>query len=346
VFLLGAGCRGETLPEQAALPGTYLARQVQGQPMPVKLTAPEGCERMLMRSELVLRENGTFAGKFEIDKECAETSESDATFYDGSYTLERDRIHFLVSGSSGFEGVVSGPDILITMDGQEMIFRRQGYQDPAVTARRAARKRVNKATRETEAAQDAEERELGYLSNPVSEDASEPTVYSCEWDPYLDNPRPIPAADTAGLGAPIARSFPAYRLSTEEDIACRFDVNQFHPADLWKGWHSGRAYWIWTGDFDADGKPDKLVLLTRKSDPHQDLLVAFMGSGAALPVAGIGSWPVSVGKKGQRLEDEAGRKLLVPGNLIESSEEPDGICSLSFYWKGGKFHRHQVCADD
>ncbi|CAN5286465.1 hypothetical protein BH24GEM2_BH24GEM2_00520 [soil metagenome] len=65
-------------------PGTYLVRQVQGQPMPVKLTAPEGCERTLRRSELVLRENGTFAGKFEIDKECAETSESDATFYDGS----------------------------------------------------------------------------------------------------------------------------------------------------------------------------------------------------------------------------------------------------------------------
>ena len=93
-------------------------------------------------------------------------------------------------------------------------------------------------------------------------------------------------------------------------------------------------------------KPDKLVLLTRKSDPYEDLLVAFMGNGAALPVGSIGSWPVSVGNKGQPLEDEKGRKFGVAGNLIESSEEPDGICSLSFYWKGGEFHRHTVCADD
>jgi hypothetical protein len=48
--------------------------------------------------------------------------------------------------------------------------------------------------------------------------------YRCEADRRLDHLPPVPAGDTAGLGARIKTTFPAYRLSTEREIACRFPL--------------------------------------------------------------------------------------------------------------------------
>lgn len=105
-----------------------------------------------------------------------------------------------------------------------------------------------------------------------------------------------PAAnDTTGLGALIAAHFPGYRLSTEQEIADRFQLTDgSKPSDYYPDWGSGRTWWIWQGDTDRDGKEDRVVLLTSTADPAKDLLVAFHGNGSAARITEPGGWGVEI----------------------------------------------------
>jgi hypothetical protein len=49
-------------------------------------------------------------------------------------------------------------------------------------------------------------------------------------------------------------------------------------------WSSGRPWWIWCGDCDADGLDDQLLILSHEEDPARDLLVVLFGNGTAASV--------------------------------------------------------------
>lgn len=165
-------------------------------------------------------------------------------------------------------------------------------------------------------------------------------AYDCRADPGLDAAPAIPAADTAGLGARIARHFPGWRLSTEREIACRFPlIDGSRPEQNWGAdrWGSGRAWWVWSGDFDGDDRPDRLVLLTAESDPGQDLLGVLFDDGTAAEVTEPDGWGVVVAPpKGATLESPDGQ-----GSL---TLEGDGItvvfwekAATLYVWNGEEF---------
>jgi hypothetical protein len=162
-------------------------------------------------------------------------------------------------------------------------------------------------------------------------------AYDCMEDPALDDRPTIPQADTAGLAATIAAHFPEWRLSTEREIACRFPLRDGgRPAEYWPEWGSGRAWWTWTGDFNGDGLPDRLVLLTFRTDPARDLLAVLHGSGTAAPIAEPGGWGIEVLPAGSRIDS---------GWEVHPVElATDGIhllfwerASELFYWEDGGY---------
>ena len=121
-------------------------------------------------------------------------------------------------------------------------------------------------------------------------------AYRCTEDPLLDRAPAIPAADTAGLGATIQRHFPEYRLSTEREIGCRFShLDGLRPEQQWgERWGSGRAWWIWSGDFDADGKADRLMVLTHRADSRRDRLVVLHGDGTSADLGEHGGMTIQI----------------------------------------------------
>lgn len=132
-------------------------------------------------------------------------------------------------------------------------------------------------------------------------------VSACTGDGSEADPSPEPAmsdsastpgaagSDRMNLDALIAEHFPDYRLSTEPEIASRFQLTDgSKPADYYPNWGSGRTWWVWDGDTDRDGKQDRVVLLTSKADPTKDLLVAFHGDGSASRITEPGGWGVEI----------------------------------------------------
>jgi hypothetical protein len=140
-------------------------------------------------------------------------------------------------------------------------------------------------------------------------------------------------ADTAGLGAAITSQFPGYRLTTEQEIACRFPLTDGStPATYWPAWGSGTAWWIWRGDFDGDGQADRLVLLTDAAGPSKDLLVVVHGNGTAARVAPLGGWGVRV------LDAEQTRERGLPATVKDAIavvfwEKASDV----FYWNGSEY---------
>lgn len=163
--------------------------------------------------------------------------------------------------------------------------------------------------------------------------------YDCTRDEQLRRAPRVPAADTAGLGARVARAFPAYRLSTEREIACRFPLGDGStPAMFWEGWGSGRAWWRFRGDFDGDGRPDDAVILTSRSDPGQDLLGVLFADGRAAEVGGLGGWGVAVGpRRGEVLESFDGEEEPVTLSVDALTVIYWEKASTAYYWNGKEF---------
>lgn len=158
-------------------------------------------------------------------------------------------------------------------------------------------------------------------------------AYDCRNHPALQQPVEIAPADTAGLGAAIAAHFAGYRLTTEQEIACRFPLTDGStPGMYWPSWGSGTAWWIWRGDFDGDDTLDRLVLLSLAADPSEDLLIALHGSGTSARVVELGGWGVEV------LDAEQAAERGVPAGVknaiaVVSWEKASDV----FYWNGSEY---------
>ncbi|MBA4157897.1 MAG: hypothetical protein H0X65_10530 [Gemmatimonadetes bacterium] len=149
---------------------------------------------------------------------------------------------------------------------------------------------------------------------------------------------PALAPDTAGLHARIDAEFPGYRLTTEEEIARRFPLiyDGSTPEMFWgERWGSGQVWWVWDGDFDADGQPDRLVLLTSRADAAEDMLGVLFGNGSAAEVVSPEGWGVSVGEANDVYSDIEGRQVRVPGNPIVVVYWEKG--ADLYYWNNGTF---------
>lgn len=160
--------------------------------------------------------------------------------------------------------------------------------------------------------------------------------YDCRSDPSLNFPVYVAPQDTAGLGPVLATHFPGYRLSTELEIGCRFPLaDRSRPFQYWPQWGSGLPWWIWHGDFDGDGEPDRLFLLSLAADPTKDLLVAWHGNGTAAPVVSPGGWGVAV------VDTSDARQLGVPGTrrnaiaIVRWTQDSD----IYYYWNGSAYVR-------
>ena len=131
----------------------------------------------------------------------------------------------------------------------------------------------------------------------------------------------VPAGvDTAGLGARISTAFPGWRLSTEAEIGARFPLlDGSTPQESWEEWGSGRAWWVWDGDFDGDGTRDMLAILSNAADPSEDKLVVLHGNGTHADLGGLGGWGVGITRKGEELR----------GTVLQS----DAIATV--YWEKG-----------
>ncbi len=123
-----------------------------------------------------------------------------------------------------------------------------------------------------------------------------PRRYDCRRDTALMLAAPVAAADTVGLGEAVAAAFPGWRPSTLREMACRFPLTDgSRPEDFWPDdWDSGRVWWSWNGDFDGDGAPDRLLVLTSAADPSQDQLGVLFGGGRSAVVAPLGGWGVEI----------------------------------------------------
>lgn len=174
----------------------------------------------------------------------------------------------------------------------------------------------------------------GRRAAPAGErSARQPPRYDCHDDPALGFPVYIPPVDTAGLGKALAAQFAGYRLSTELEIGCRFPLPYGSlPMQYWPQWGSGNPWWIWRADFDGDGKPDRLMLLSLASDPNQDLLVVLHGNGTAARVAAPGGWGVAV------LDPAEARRRGVPGRRRSAIAIVHwGEGSTVYYWNGSAY---------
>jgi hypothetical protein len=116
--------------------------------------------------------------------------------------------------------------------------------------------------------------------------------------PYQETELP----DTAGLGDRIAAAYPGWRLSTEREIGERFPLlDGTTPQSYWREWGSGQVWWVWSGDFDGDGRKDRLAILTSAADPSEDKLVVLHTDGTHADLGPLGGWGVGVTEKGEEL---------------------------------------------
>jgi hypothetical protein len=280
--------------------------------LPLQIPAESvGCTRLLMGGQLDLDGKGGFGLSLRVSEECEGSRTGEALALSGTYRLEGSRL-LLDAGSAGvLKGEAASPSgVTLTLRSLVLVFSL-GEDDPLEAAAELVR-------RQTE--------ELA---------ARQPPRYDCTTDSSLSRLPLVPAADTAGLGHQIAAAFPGYRLSTQAEIACRHAEPDFDPETLWGPvWSSGRPWWIWSGDFDADGLDDQLLILSHEEDPARDLLVVLFGNGTAASVTELGGWGVAVGAPGP-YEVDGEQLIRIAGNLViviywEKSAD-------RYYWSDGAF---------
>jgi hypothetical protein len=289
----------------------YRLEQANGR-LPLRLPDESpGCTRLLLGGQLELDGEGRFGLTLRMAEECGRSSTAEALALSGRYSREGSRL-LMDAGSAGvMEGEMTLPSTLtLTLRTLELVFS-PGADDPLEAAAAWVRR---------------QSAEVAARQSPG---------YDCSTDPSLERLPPVPAADTAGLGRRIAAAFPGYRLSSESEIACRHADADFDPKIHWgPAWNSGRAWWIWNGDFDADDLDDQLLILSHEEAPTRDLLVVLFGNGTAAPVAVLGGWGVGVGDPGTYDLDE-GEEIRITGNLVvvifwEKSAD-------RYYWSDGAF---------
>ena len=100
-------------------------------------------------------------------------------------------------------------------------------------------------------------------SAPATESPEVPPAVVAQASPALQPPRAAQDAQDTLLNARVAKDYQGlYRIGTVRDIP----TQGMEPAELVQRWGAdwrSRNPLIWNGDFDADGKPDKLVLLVQ-----------------------------------------------------------------------------------
>ena len=170
--------------------------------------------------------------------------------------------------------------------------------------------------------------------SPPHAAAQAPPVYDCA--PGAVPARTEAAAVPAGLASEIQRAFPRYHLSTEREIACRWKGEADALGGHWADWASGRTWWIWNGDFDADGRDDRLVLLTRSDDPSQDLLGVLFADGRTVELGPLGTRGIQLVPAGAEFpHPDTGAPVRTLGVGIERVEW-DRWSELG-YWDGTQF---------
>jgi hypothetical protein len=322
IALLLAAC-GATLdlapdlPDASLADGSYYLALADGSVLPHSLPPEQGCEREVTGGRLELDPQGHYRLEMQVAGDCGSSSYAQSATTEGSFLVERERIRFTDAEDGHlFEGALVA-DTAVEIHG--MLYVREGHgTGPSSVEEQLARK--------------VEALIEGY-SQPLFANA-----YRCDSDPLLDQAAAIPAADTAGIGARIATHFSGWRLSTEREIGCRFPlIDGSRPEMFWvERWGSGSAWWIWRGDFDGDGREDRLVMLSRESDPSDDLLVVFFADGRAAEVASPGGWGVVVGpRKGELLDslDAAPRRLEADAVTVVYWEKG----ADSYVWDGTRF---------
>ncbi|CAN5288298.1 hypothetical protein BH24GEM2_BH24GEM2_00710 [soil metagenome] len=158
-------------------------------------------------------------------------------------------------------------------------------------------------------------------------------AYRCASDHALGG---AVAAPPAGLASEVQQAFPGYRISTEREIACRWNGIIEAPGGHWAEWGSGRTWWIWSGDFDADGQDDRLVLLTRSDDPSKDMLGVLFANGRTTQAGPLGSQVIALVPAGAEFPDpESGVPIQTAGIGIERLDW-SGWSELG-YWDGAQF---------
>lgn len=124
----------------------------------------------------------------------------------------------------------------------------------------------------------------------------------CWADPSPRSLPPTTTADTAGFGSQFAEKFAGHRLATEAEVGCRLDTARHGPVNLsYPAWGSGEAWWIWTADFDGDGRDDRLTVLVNEQGTGR--LGVLFANGAAAFVASEDelSRPIKILERGEEL---------------------------------------------
>jgi len=315
---IAAGAAGDPLP-----PGHYGVALVGSDSFPARLAPRQGCDRILTGGTLGLDAGGEFTLRLAVHSDCGDASGVEVSSYEGAYTQAGRSITFAPSGNAKpFAATAQGADIVLGVLGTSLTFvhGQSGQADVSEFYFREYSARM--------------ERELLELRELHG-------AYNCHDDPILDRSPAVPVTDTTGLGARIERHFPGWRLSTEREIACRFSLlDGSRPENYWgEQWGSGRAWWVWSGDFNGDGRQDRLVLLSSRSNPSEDLLVALFANGQASEVASPGGWGVTVGPgKGEVVEgfDADEPPVLLRGDAVTLIYWEKAAEVL--YWRDGQFH--------
>ncbi len=244
-------------------------------------TSESGCVEPLTDGLLELAPEGEFSLTLSTTRRCPGHTTSTTRRSNGSFSHASGRIRLQpLDDAEPIRGSFHLPDgrIVLSLWGSRIAFRRDERRPIDLDSLlRAESDRALQGLRE---------------SRPPDR-----RPYECTKDPLLDNAPAIPTADTAGVGGLVEEHFPEWRLSTEREIACRFPLlDGTQPAMYWGDvWGSGRAWWIWPGDFNGDGKEDQLLLLTSRQDPHQDLLGVVFANGESARVEHLGGWGVEIG---------------------------------------------------
>lgn len=137
------------------------------------------------------------------------------------------------------------------------------------------------------------------LASAASAQDSSSAAYRCASD-SARTARSEANVDPA-LRERIAAAFPGWRLSTEQEIACRFPLQDgTTPATYIDDFGSGNVWWVRHADLDGDGEADTVAVLTAQDDPRRDHLAVLLGSGSNVLVTPLDGWGFALLERGAK----------------------------------------------
>jgi len=314
----GAGSSSLVHEAPVELRDDYYLALVDDEELPATLPAPDGCTSQLMAGSISFPTSATFRMSFQRSVICSARSSSSASTSEGDVLRSGKGLQLSERDSdTTFEGLLS--DTLLHIGGMTFVAKGRGPGPRSAEEIRAG-----------EVQEILEEQSRSFAER----------AYRCDRDTRLDEAPALPPTDTAGLGALIEDHFRGWRLTTEREIACRFPlIDGSRPEVYWGDrWGSGRAWWIWSGDFNGDGRADRLLLLSREDDPSRDLLAVVFADDTSAEVTAPGGWGIAVGpRKGQELRpfDDFKDPIVLATDAISILYWEKA--SEAYHWRDGRF---------